>query len=177
MREQYSTQLAMAAGGLVLVANAVFAIVQSPELLGFRDSSVVKSAPALRHEVDGAEDCRSCHAVEGLKPYPLLHAGWSGESCLRCHFSGAQPSSPQGAEDRVRAGSRERASPPPADPDRRQGVKATGARVVPPLPHLQEGMENCLDCHENEGERPFPEDHAGRSENKCTACHRPAPAR
>lgn len=85
MREQYSTQLARAAGVLILIASAVFSLVQSPEMLEFNDVAAVKSSPPVPHPAEGYSKCNSCHALKSENPYSLKHAGWSNESCLRCH--------------------------------------------------------------------------------------------
>jgi nitrate/TMAO reductase-like tetraheme cytochrome c subunit len=40
-----------------------------------------------------------------------------------------------------------------------------------PIPHPVAGQEDCLLCHGPEGVRPFPADHADRSNDICTGCH------
>ncbi len=42
------------------------------------------------------------------------------------------------------------------------------------IPHPIEGREDCQQCHGEDGFKPFPADHAGRSNDSCTACHEPA---
>src|SRR5512136_2266084 len=42
-----------------------------------------------------------------------------------------------------------------------------------PIPHPVAGREDCLVCHGPQGVRPFPADHAGRSQDICTGCHMP----
>ncbi|MGD2040247.1 MAG: hypothetical protein PVH11_05435, partial [Anaerolineae bacterium] len=42
---------------------------------------------------------------------------------------------------------------------------------IPPVPHLVEGYEDCLVCHAADEMVPFPEDHAGRGNDTCVACH------
>lgn len=51
------------------------------------------------------------------------------------------------------------------------------AQDFPPIPHLLEGRDNCLACHETgvAGAAQIPEDHAGRTNEMCQACHQPAP--
>ena len=42
----------------------------------------------------------------------------------------------------------------------------------PDIPHLTEGLEDCLVCHETGAGAPqFPDDHSGRASDTCTACH------
>ncbi len=40
--------------------------------------------------------------------------------------------------------------------------------------HTLEGRDNCLTCHGKDGFKPFPADHAGRTNDICTTCHQPA---
>jgi mono/diheme cytochrome c family protein len=42
------------------------------------------------------------------------------------------------------------------------------------IPHSIVGLSNCLSCHSQSGERPFPSDHIGRTNAQCTICHRPS---
>jgi predicted CXXCH cytochrome family protein len=42
---------------------------------------------------------------------------------------------------------------------------------IPPVPHPTEGHEDCLSCHGPGELKPFPEDHAGRTNDMCLACH------
>ena len=42
---------------------------------------------------------------------------------------------------------------------------------IPPVPHLAEGYEDCLACHDTGEMAPFPEDHTGRTNETCVACH------
>ncbi len=41
----------------------------------------------------------------------------------------------------------------------------------PVIPHNIEGRENCLSCHGESGTKPYPTDHAGRTNDTCTICH------
>lgn len=41
----------------------------------------------------------------------------------------------------------------------------------PSVPHGVEGMEACLLCHGEEGMKPVPADHTGRTEEICQSCH------
>lgn len=42
---------------------------------------------------------------------------------------------------------------------------------IPKVPHPLEGREDCLACHDTGGIEPFPDDHAGRTNDSCTMCH------
>jgi hypothetical protein len=50
------------------------------------------------------------------------------------------------------------------------------AQDIPSIPHPLEGRENCLACHETgaAGSTQVPEDHVGRTNEMCQACHKPA---
>ncbi|MDW7774077.1 MAG: cytochrome c3 family protein [Desulfobulbaceae bacterium] len=149
MREQYSTRLAMTAGALTLVVTAVFAFLQTPGLLDFPETAPVKSAGLIPHRIEGRDDCAGCHGLKGEKPYPVKHTGWSIGSCMQCHkpFAGtaAETDAPEITADE------------------------TGTAV--PMPHPVQGMERCSACHGPEADYPYPENHSGRSDDICTACH------
>ncbi len=42
---------------------------------------------------------------------------------------------------------------------------------IPSVPHPTEGREDCLSCHDTGKLKPFPADHAGRTNDTCTMCH------
>jgi hypothetical protein len=42
---------------------------------------------------------------------------------------------------------------------------------VPAVPHPTEGREDCLACHDTGQLKPFPDDHASRTNDSCTMCH------
>jgi hypothetical protein len=41
------------------------------------------------------------------------------------------------------------------------------------IPHPMEGRDNCLMCHTS-GDVAVPANHAGRTNDTCTGCHKPA---
>ena len=45
---------------------------------------------------------------------------------------------------------------------------------IPQIPHVKEGRENCLGCHEKGvgGAEKIPPDHAGRTNEMCVLCHK-----
>jgi formate dehydrogenase gamma subunit len=107
-----------------------------------------KVGAAMKHEIVGKEQCLTCHGPKGISPMPSNHEGRPQESCLVCHKPGPTP------------------TPGAAAP--RSG--APGA-----IPHAVEGKEKCDMCHAGAGSlKPVPTDHAGRANNTCIACHKPA---
>ena len=94
MRQVYSRQLALTTGFLAIAVAAVFALIQSPEILESPRLAAVTVARSLPHPLAGFENCESCHGREGMKPYPISHLGWKNESCLKCHRIPGQVSSP-----------------------------------------------------------------------------------
>ena len=42
------------------------------------------------------------------------------------------------------------------------------------IPHTLEGRDDCLMCHQEGGLKPFPSDHARRTNDTCTICHQTA---
>ena len=155
MRELYSTQLAIAAGVLTLIITAVFALIQSPELLDFQETAAVKSASAVPHLVEGRRLCNNCHGTKGVKPYPARHTGWNNESCTKCHVP-------------VNVAAPEIDGPVVTDPSDKK------KKMAQPVPHPLKGMENCGGCHGTNGILPYPEDHSGRKDDSCTRCHMPS---
>lgn len=154
MREPYSTQLAIAVGVLTLIITAVFALIQSHELLDFQETAVVKSASAVPHLVEGRRLCNNCHGTKGVKPYPARHTGWNNESCMKCHVP-------------VNVAAQEIGGSMVTVP---YGEKK---KMAPPVSHPMQGMENCGQCHGLNGVLPYPKDHSGRKDDSCTRCHTP----
>lgn len=52
-------------------------------------------------------------------------------------------------------------------------VIARAANAQPPVPHSLDGREDCLACHQEGigGAPAVPDDHEGRTNETCTACH------
>ena len=63
-------------------------------------------------------------------------------------------------------------APEPTTPPAEEPTTPTGG--PPAIPHTLEGRDDCLMCHGETGIKPFPADHAGRTNDTCTACHQPA---
>ncbi|MFQ5593366.1 MAG: cytochrome c3 family protein [Anaerolineae bacterium] len=104
--------------------------------------------PEVPHSLEGRDRCLACHAAGPGKPPPEDHAGRTSEICLGCHLSVSVAS--VGSQTPV--------------------LKALTSSF-PRIPHHQEGRSNCLLCHDQEGLVPFPEDHAGRTNDMCLDCH------
>jgi hypothetical protein len=101
--------------------------------------------PAITHLVEGFEDqCRVCHELDAIEPYPESHATWSEDSCLYCHEQQSEQ------------------------------MKAESDERRPSIPHTLDGREDCLFCHGLDSIVPFPENHEGRDVERCTGCHKPA---
>ena len=45
---------------------------------------------------------------------------------------------------------------------------------VPAIPHTLEGRDDCLMCHAENGIKPYPADHSGRTNDVCLTCHQPS---
>jgi len=95
------------------------------------------------HPVGPRTDCDVCHAVGAVRPFPADHASYEQTLCVQCH-------QPTLAEE----GSELQAAP------------------IPPVPHTLEGRRGqCLSCHGEDGFKPYPTDHVGRSTEACLSCH------
>jgi mono/diheme cytochrome c family protein len=108
--------------------------------------------PAIPHELEGREDCLPCHKL-GTADAPAVpdnHNGLVGDICLTCHTPMTEVAGGGGEEVAV--------------------------AEIPEIPHGLEGFDACTQCHEEGGPGipQFPEDHVGRTDDLCTACHRPA---
>ncbi|MDP2719731.1 MAG: hypothetical protein U1D67_01185 [Dehalococcoidia bacterium] len=62
---------------------------------------------------------------------------------------------------------------PTAAPTAAPTTQAAPAGGPPKIPHTLEGRDNCLMCHQAGGLKPFPANHAGRTNEMCRACHQP----
>jgi cytochrome c5 len=110
--------------------------------------------PAVRHELEGREDCLTCHKL-GTADAPRVpdnHSGLTSSICTTCHTSVGEI-----------AGVGDEAAPIPD---------------APSIPHSLEGFGACTQCHGvgGPGIPLLPDDHEGRTDDLCSACHRPAAA-
>ena len=112
-------------------------------------SGVASVGPAIPHDIAGKDQCDTCHGQGKIKPYPADHVGRPNESCQACHKPG-----------------------PTSTPASAAG-QASGSPVD--IPHPIAGREKCEMCHAAGGIKPVPADHAGRTSDTCTACHKLSP--
>jgi hypothetical protein len=69
-------------------------------------------------------------------------------------------------------------TPPPAPapaPSPEPKQEAPNGSAVS-ISHTLEGRDDCQMCHKEDGVEPNPADHAGRTNDTCTTCHKPAPS-
>jgi mono/diheme cytochrome c family protein len=105
--------------------------------------------PAIPHEVEGRSDCLVCHKL-GTADAPRVpdnHNGLASDICQTCHTQVVEIAGGAG------------------------GVVPIGE--IPTIPHGLEGFSACTQCHEEGGAGipRFPDDHQGRTDDICTACH------
>jgi hypothetical protein len=106
---------------------------------------------SIPHTLEGRSDCLLCHGAEGIRPYPSDHEGRTNATCTACH-------QPEAAE-------------PESTATVAVATAMPGLGVAAAIPHPLEGRADCLLCHSSEGIRPYPADHAGRTNPTCTVCH------
>ena len=150
---------------------------------------------SVPHEVDGRTSvCLTCHGASGLVPAPADHAGRSNRGCLACHKApvrtGGAPGIPlvphelQGKDQCLVCHGENGMLPAPAGHAGRpretclqcHRPMAQAAGQLLRTPHELEGRENCLGCHKAGFLQTMPADHAGRPQDKCKDCHKPAQA-
>jgi hypothetical protein len=114
-----------------------------------------------KEEQAGPTECTGCHRKAQVLPLSIKHPLSNVRKCLRCHGAEipgvpALPADHAGAPNGV---CRICHHPSPAPPN------LTWLQV----PHDIEGNEKCNNCHGDDiANRP---DHAGRTNETCTACH------
>jgi hypothetical protein len=158
------------------------------------------SPPAIPHSLEGRDACLACHetGIAGAPQIPADHSGRTNDMCRGCH----QPASATGVVSATVSATAEasatvtvEATPTavgtlPALPvphplagheDCLQCHTSPEATAVPAggppaIPHTLVGREKCLACHqEGIGGAPrIPDDHAGRTNDVCQACHQPS---
>jgi hypothetical protein len=173
--------------GLALVALvAVFLI---PAL-----TAAQATPPAIPHSLEGRDACLACHetGIAGAPQIPADHSGRTNDMCRGCH----QPASATEAVSATVSATAEasatvtvEATPTAAGiPHPLAGhedclqchtspeATAVPAGGPPAIPHTLVGREKCLACHqEGIGGAPrIPDDHAGRTNDVCQACHQPS---
>lgn len=113
----------------------------------------------------GPIECTECHHKAEIPPLSIQHPLTGRGACLSCHDDGlfGVPQIPPD-HDYVTNGMCQLCHIP---------VIAEEALAIRPLPHAIGGLENCLLCHGEgiSGATKVPSDHAGRTNETCTACH------
>jgi hypothetical protein len=163
-------QPAMATEELSLTASREpVSVTESPT----RQATPTRSAtpPAIPHPLEGRDACLACHetGVAGAPQISEDHEGRTNNMCRACH----QPA--MATEELSLTASREPVSV--TESPTRQATPTRSA-TPPAIPHPLEGRDACLACHETgvAGAPQVPEDHEGRTNNMCRACHQPAMA-
>jgi len=164
----------------------VFAGLDAPKV---RELSAPPKAPgtgtpkAIPHPIGQRTDCLTCHAAGKVKPYPTNHTSFTTDMCTQCH----KPTLQETAVPTPTATTRPAATVvPTATTGPAAGTAPATATAPAPttpagapkaIPHELAGRENCLLCHNPDGGiKPAPKDHAGRANDTCQGCHRPAAA-
>ncbi len=159
---------------------------------------IAQDIPPIPHPLEGRENCLACHetGAAGATQIPEDHAGRTNEMCQACH----QPAEP--AEEPTSEATSE-AVPAVESPTPEVAATAVGPLLIPhtlegrdnclechllteapaaateegppTIPHPLIGREHCLACHEEGvgGATQIPEDHIGRPNDICQACHLP----
>ena len=126
------------------------AVVAAATAIAFTGTALAERAlqPKTTHDVQGREDCLSCHPVGGgVKPSPASHASYSNSMCLGCHPAGAaaaQPAPPTAAPAQPAAAPPAPSTAPPTS----QPTAPPAAATSQPAPQQQAGP-SCMDCHKN----------------------------
>jgi nitrate/TMAO reductase-like tetraheme cytochrome c subunit len=156
----------------------------------------------IPHPIGPDTDCKICHNLDAVRPFPDSHANYEERFCTLCHQPAqkeaastvAQVSVPgvphlvAGQEDKcLTCHSLDGVSPYPdnhvvweADschfchqPVEAEAEAGASEEKRPSIPHTLEGREDCLFCHSLDGIKPFPANHEGRNVEKCQSCHKP----
>ena len=154
------------------------------------------------HPVGPTTDCKVCHALGAVRPFPDNHVNYDQVLCTQCHVptitesgeavdleSLSAPSVPhlvEGQEDKcITCHNLDGVDPYPQnhvvwEPEtcsfcHQQAEPAFEAEEEgrPGIPHTLAGRADCLACHSLEGIVPFPANHEGRALDKCQVCHEP----
>lgn len=99
--------------------------------------------------------CPTCHGlVPNYDQALAVHDKHAALDCSRCH-------------------SADTPIPPSTSPTPEPATSPLPTEGPPSIPHTLQGRDNCLACHETgSGSAPkIPVDHAGRTNELCTACH------
>jgi len=119
----------------------------------------------IPHPIGQRTDCTICHGVGKVHPSPENHASFKPDMCTSCHKPALQESSAPLAAP---------AGATPVAPRAGQPTPAPAPAGIMAIPHDLAGRDNCLMCHNPEGNiKPAPKDHVGRANETCQMCHKP----
>jgi len=148
----------------------------------------------IPHQILQREACLACHSSDGIAPSPSDHVGRAVESCQICHVgSDLMPAvishEIEGGEDCLLCHAMESGTVSvPADHEDRSSslcrvCHSLALELIPTavprspmlaIPHEIAGKDQCLACHGTLGVAPAPDDHMGRENEACQACHVPS---
>ncbi len=137
------------------------------------------SPPAIPHPVTARTNCMLCHAAGKVRPFPASHASYTIEMCQQCHQPTVKEEAAPAATPTEAPTSGGAMVPTVAvTPTATAAATATSAGSgIPLIPHDLAGRDQCLLCHAVGGPAPnVPADHAGRTNDMCQSCHKPAGA-
>jgi nitrate/TMAO reductase-like tetraheme cytochrome c subunit len=167
-----------------------FVGLNAPRIRGLVEPPHVPSQggpPPIPHPIGPDTDCRVCHGIGQVLPFPENHVSYSQDICTSCHQPSlpvATPTSqplptatPSPAAETATA--RPATSMPEVTPTGTPGISpaptAPSSGAAPAIPHSLEGRDNCLQCHDPNGNIvPAPSDHEGRPVGSCLNCHQSA---
>jgi len=143
---------------------------------------MAQGIPPIPHKLENRGDCLACHEEGklGSPQIPEDHAGRTNDVCQDCHQPASEAEAPAADETETPTGP----SPVPHTLVGRENclechtspeAMPVSEDGTPTIPHPLIGRENCLACHEEGigGAPQIPEDHAGRANDICQACHEP----
>jgi hypothetical protein len=153
---------------------------------------IAQDFPPIPHPLEGRENCLACHetGAAGATQVPDDHAGRTNELCQACHQPAEAIEEP--TPEPTTVSPTPEATPPAGGPlpiphtlEGRENclechlsseaIVAPTEEGPPIIPHPLIGRENCLACHQEGigGATQVPDDHAGRPDDICQACHLP----
>jgi hypothetical protein len=141
--------------------------------------------PPIPHPIGPDTNCRICHGLDQVLPFPENHTDYSRDICTSCHQpilplatstpqASPTPTQPAAVTVTVRATTSAPDVLPTSTPKATPSATAPPVVAAPAIPHSLEGHENCLQCHDPNGNIvPAPPDHEGRPVGSCQDCHQP----
>ncbi len=148
---------------------------------------IPSAIPYIPHVAEG-QFCKSCHAPGGLRPAPSNHVSFTQDKCLLCHkvmesvLTAGMPKVPHPTEGRtcLKCHGPDGIVPVrPSHEGRSEDVclacHVTASEMVGVIaawaPHPTKVDTACSACHGYGQSIPMPQDHEGREDRLCVACH------